>query len=312
MANVLLLKGKTENNHDLAGRLKSLDEKCKKCSPITPLECISRCNIYKLRNELRTLRQMMENPSYERDLFNVLKNETRLQILLIISKGRYSVSNLQQELKKTGHRHSQDNINKEYLLPLMAVGLATEEREEYYATTFGSRLAEQLQGFPEFAKKLPAQSEGHEETLLEFLLMGPKTSEEIELVISPKIASRILKRLRSARLMETPGTRDYVFFFKSKRDANKEILTATEQKIYDVVAYDGISAGKLAKETGLSLRRIYKCLKGLRGRKLVFIRRAPKTYTLTCKGKKLASILVELQKIVEDTWNSSKQASAIL
>jgi predicted transcriptional regulator len=307
MANVLLLTRKTENNHDLSETIKSLNAECKKCTPITPLECISRCHVYKLKNELRTLRQMMDNPNYLRDLFNVLKNGTRLQILQAIANGRYSVSGLQQELKKTGHRHSQDNINKEYLRPILAVGLATEAREEYYATTFGGRLTEQLGYFPEFAEKLPAQSECHEETLLKFLLSGPKTSEEIELVISSKVASRILKRLRSTRLIETPKARDYVFFFRSKRDANKEILTPTEQKIYDGVNYEGISAGKLAKKTALSLRRTYKYLKGLRGRKLVFIRRTPKTYSLTCKGKKLASVLLKLQEIVEDTWNSSKQ-----
>ncbi len=307
MGNVITVTRKTENNRDLSGTIKSLDTACKKCSPITPLECISRCHVYKLKNELRTLRQLMDNPNYMKELFNVLKNGTRLQILQAIVKGRYSVSNLQQELKKTGHRHSQDNINKEYLRPLIAVGLATEAREEYYATTFGSRLAECLRCFPEFAEKLPAQSECHEEALLEFLLLGPKTSEEIELVISTKISSRILKRLRSARLMETPGARDYVFFFRSKRDSNKETLTAAERKIYDAVDREGISAGKLARKTGLSMRRTYKYLKNLRGRKLLFIRRTPKTYSLTCKGIKLAAVLMELEQIVEDTWISSKQ-----
>ncbi len=307
MGNVVLVTRKTENKHDLSGTIKSLDAECKKCSPISPLECISRCPIYKLKNELRTLRQMMANPNFRTELFNALKNGTRLQILQAIANGRYSVSSLQQELKKTGHRHSQDNINKEYLRPLMAVGLATEAREEYYATIFGGRLIERLRCFTEFAEKLPAQSECHEETLLEFLLLGPKTSEEIELVISPKIASRILKRLRKARLMETPKARDYVFFLRSKRDVNKETLTETERKIYDTVTYEGISAGKLANETGLSLRRTYKYLKSLRGRKLVFIRRIPKTYSLTCKGKELASVLMELEQVVEDAWISSEQ-----
>jgi sugar-specific transcriptional regulator TrmB len=69
----------------------------------------------------------------------------------------------------------------------------------------------------------------------------------------------------------------------------------------------GISAGKLANDTGLSVRRTYKCLRGMKGKKLIFIRRTPKVYALTCKGEKLASMLQELQQIVEDTWNSSKQ-----
>ena len=90
----------------------------------------------------------MDNPNYIKELFNVLKNETRLHILQAIVNGRYSVSRLQQELKKTGHSHSQDTINEEYLGPLMAVGLATEARDEYYATTFGGRLTELLEDFP--------------------------------------------------------------------------------------------------------------------------------------------------------------------
>ena len=128
----------------------------------------------------------MDNPNYIKELFNVLKNETRLHILQAIVNGRYSVSQLQQELKKTGHTHSQDTINEEYLQPLMAVGLATEAREEYYATNFGGRLTELLENFPEFAEMLPAHSECYEEILLQSLLSGPKTFEDIEALISPK------------------------------------------------------------------------------------------------------------------------------
>ncbi len=307
MDNVLIQSRKTENNRDLTQMLKTLDAECRNCAPITPLECISRCQVYKLKNELRKLRETMDNPNYIKELFNVLKNETRLHILQAIVNGRYSVSQLQQELKKTGHSHSQDTINEEYLRPLMAVGLATEAREEYYATTFGGRLTELLGVFPEFAEVLPAHSECYEEILLQSLLSGPKTLEEIEAFISPKVASRILKRLRVVGLIETPEERDYIFFFKSRRDPNKESFTVTERRVYDAIADEGISAGKLAKETGLSMRRTYKFLRGLKGKKLIFIRRTPKAYGLTCKGEMLASVLQGLQKIVEDTWCSSEQ-----
>ncbi len=306
MGNVLSPPRKGDN-HDLAGMLRSLNAECRNCAPITPLECISRCRVYKLKNELRKLRETMDKPNYIKELFNVLKNETRLHILQAIVNGRYSVSQLQQELKKTGHSHSQDTISEEYLRPLMAVGLATEARDEYYATTFGGRLTELLGNFPEFVEMLPAHSECYEETLLQSLLSGPKTFEAIEALISPKIASRILKRLRSAGLIETSMERDYIFFFKSKRDPDKENFTLTERRIYDAIHNEGISAGKLAKETGLSIRRTYKYLRGLKGKKLVFIRKTPKAYGLTCKGEKLASVLQELQQIVEETWNSSEQ-----
>jgi len=306
MGNVLIPTRKTENSRDLVGILKTLNSECRNCAPITPLQCINRCQVYKLKNELRKLRETMDNPNYIKELFNVLKNETRLHILQAIANGRYSVSQLQQELKKTGHVHSQDTINEEYLGPLMSVGLATEARDEYYATTFGGRLTELLGVFPEFVEMLPAHSECYEETLLQCLLSGPKTFEEIEVLVPPKIASRILKRLRASGLIETPTERDYIFFFKSKRDPAKETLTSTEKKIYETIIDEGISAGKLAKETGISMRRTYKYLRGLKGKKLVFIRRTPKAYGLTCKGEMLASVLKGLQQIVEETWNSSE------
>ncbi len=307
MGNVLYTTRNSENNQDVSEMLKSLDAECRNCAPTSPLECITRCQVYKLKNELRKLRETMDNPNYLKELFNVLKNQTRLHILNAIVNGRYSVSQLQQELKKTGHSHSQDTINEEYLQPLMAVGLATESRDEYYATTFGGRLTNTLGSFPEFAEMLPAHSECYEENLLRALLSGPKTFEEIETLISSKIASRILKRLRSVGLIESPEDRDYIFFFKSKRDPNKETFVDTERKVYDSILVEGISAGKLAKETGLSMRRTYKYLRGLKGKKLVFIRKTPKAYGLTCKGEMLASVLTELQQIVDETWSFSQQ-----
>ncbi len=292
---------------DLTSMLKTLDAECRNCAPASPLECINRCQVYKLKNELRKLCETMDNPNYIKALFNVLKNETRLHILKAIVNGRYSVSQLQQELKKNGHIHSQDTINEEYLQPLMAVGLASESCDEYYATLFGGRLTEVLGNFPEFADVLPAHSECYEETLLRALLSGPKTFEDIETVISPKIASRILKRLREVGLIETPEERDYIFFFKSKRDPDKETFTTTERKVYDSIPNQGISAGKLSKETGLSMRRTYKHLRGLKGKKLIFVRKTPKAYGLTDKGEMLASVLEGLHGIVKETWSYSQQ-----
>jgi DNA-binding HxlR family transcriptional regulator len=306
MGNVLQTN-RTGENRDLTSMLKTLDAECRNCAPTSPLECITRCQVYKLKNELRKLRETMDNPNYIKELFNVLKNETRLHILKAIVNGRYSVSQLQQELKKNGYSHSQDTINEEYLQPLMAVGLATESRDEYYATTFGGRLTNLLGDFPEFAEVLPAHSECYEETLLRELLSGPKTFDQIETLISSKISSRILKRLRSVGLIETPEERDYIFFFKSKRDPDKETFAETERKVYDALPTEGISAGKLAKETGISMRRTYKYLRGLKGKKLVFIRKTPKAYGLTSKGEILATVLTELQQIVDDTWCSSQQ-----
>ena len=269
---VALSEQTMDKKQDLVEMLRTLDEECRNCAPLNPLEY-----------------------------------ETRLHILNAIAKGRYSVSQLQQQLKKAGFTHSQDTINEEYLRPLMDVGLAAEAREGYYATIFGDRLTELLDGFSEFVSVLPAHSECYEEMLLSALLAGPKTFQEVEELISPKVASRVLKRLKTGDLIVTPEERDYVFFFRSRRDPNKETFTLTERKVYDSLPEDGISAKKLAEKTGLSIRRIYKYLRGLKGKKLVFTRRTPKLYALTAKGEKLASLLQGLQDLIEEVWNSSEQ-----
>ena len=303
---VALSEQTMDKKQDLVEMLRTLDAECRNCAPLNPLECVTRCNVWKLKNELRTLRETMNNPNFMKDLFNVLKNETRLHILSAIVKGRYSVSQLQQELKKAGFTHSQDTINEEYLRPLMDVGLAAEARDGYYATIFGDRLTELLDGFPEFVSVLPAHSECYEEMLLSALLAGPKTFQEVEEIISPKVASRVLKRLKTGDLIVSPEEKDYVFFFRSKRDPNKETFTLTEKKVYDSLPEDGISAKKLAEKTRLSIRRIYKYLRGLKGKKLVFTRKTPKLYALTAKGEKLASLLQGLQDLIEEVWNSSE------
>ena len=303
---VALSEQTMDKKQDLVEMLRALDAECRNCAPLNPLECVTRCNVWKLKNELRTLRETMNNPNFIKDLFNVLKNETRLHILSAIVKGRYSVSQLQQELKKAGFTHSQDTINEEYLRPLMDVGLAAEARDGYYATIFGDRLTELLDDFPEFVSVLPAHSECYEEMLLSALLAGPKTFQEVEEIISPKVASRVLKRLKTGDLIVSPEEKDYVFFFRSKRDPNKETFTLTERKVYDSLPEDGISAKKLAEKTRLSIRRIYKYLRGLKGKKLVFTRKTPKLYALTAKGEKLASLLQGLQDLIEEVWNSSE------
>jgi DNA-binding PadR family transcriptional regulator len=108
-------------------------------------------------------------------------------------------------------------------------------------------------------------------------------------------------------LIKTRAKRDYIFFFRSRRDPNKETFKASERRIYDIIDLDGISAGTLAKKTGFSMRRTYKTLRSLKGKKLIFARRAPKVYGLTPEGKKLASVLPEIRQIVDNVWGSSEK-----
>lgn len=296
---------KSREKSDLIETLKTMGAKCKTCAPFSPLECVTSCHLWKLKNELRQLRQTIEDPDFLRELITVLKNNTRIHILKTITKGRYSIAKLQQQLRKEGYLQNRETINAEDLRPLVRVGLATESQDHYSATIFGSRLTEILGDFAEFIDILPAQSECYEETVLDSLLSGPKSFEDFKAFMSPKNASRILKRLKTVGLVEAPGDREYVFFFRSKRDPNKESLTETEKKIYFGLPEEGIAATKLATRVKISLRGTYKYLRGLKGKKLVFTRRTPRIYILTEKGEKLALLLKTLQDLVGEVRQSS-------
>jgi predicted transcriptional regulator len=309
MSTVLSGIQKTENGSYFLEMLKSLDSKCRSCAPITPIECLTRCRVYRLKNELRVLRKNLDNPDYIKELFNVLKNERRLYILKVLINSRYPSNQLPLELKKVGYRIRPSAVIKEILQPLNFLGLVCESQGEYNLTLFGNRLTKLLDCLPDFAPTLPASSKCYEEIVLQHLLSGSKTFESIESVILLGNVSRTIKRLRSMRLIETSADREYVFFLKTKRDPNKETLTATDRKIYDAINYQGISAGKLSKKTRSSARVTYRCIKHLKGKKLVFQRKTPKVYDLTEKGRKLATAISDLQQIVEDTRGSFQQIS---
>jgi predicted transcriptional regulator len=131
--------------------------------------------------------------------------------------------------------------------------------------------------------------------------------KEMGTLFSQKIVSRILKRLKSANLIRTPEEKEYVFFFRSRRDPRKENFSLTERRVYSSIPDEGISAKRLAKKARLSIRRIYKYLRGLKGKKLVFSRKTLKVFSLTDKGEELGSLLKEIQDIVDETWTCSEQ-----
>lgn len=296
-----------KQKNDLVFILKQLNKQCQNCAPFTPIKCITRCKTWKLKNELRNLSTKMDDPEYVKKLLNVLKNETRVHILQSSVKRRYSLNQLQKELRRAGYSHSRETINQEYLQPLLGVGLIEEIFDQYYATILGNKVTTILNHFPNFANALPAHSECYEEKLLRALLEGSKTFQEIEELLTPTIASRILKRLKKEELIITPEDREYIFFFKTKRDPKKENLSSSEFNVYNSIPSTGFSVKKIATKVKLSVRRVYKYLRGLKGKKLVFTRKTPKKYELTSRGKKLALVLKNVIDLVENTWDSSLQ-----
>jgi predicted transcriptional regulator len=189
------------------------------------------------------------------------------------------------------------------------MGLITELSGKYHTTLYGACINDLLDDFDVFTQKLPPQSECHEESLIQLLLSGPKTHEEIKQFLSPIIVSRTLKRLAAADLVNLPANRSYIFFHKSKRSPTLEKLTDSEIKVYQTIPNEGIAADKLAKLVGLSPRRTYAHIRHLKGKTLVFARKIPLTYSLSDNGQKLANIIQKLLHKEDETWSFTEYLS---
>jgi DNA-binding PadR family transcriptional regulator/DNA-binding HxlR family transcriptional regulator len=301
-----LLQG-AEEKTGLTDTVKNWQETCNNCRPLTPATCVTDCKIWKQKNEFRALCKKMESPNFMTKLLNTLKNKRRIQILEVISKGRYSITRLQQELKKLGYYHSRQTIVKEYVTPLIEVGLVEGDRNQYRTTLFGSRLEELAKISCNIEAILPPHSECYEEAALGKLLNEPKTYKDFEGMIPMKSVARVLNRLQKAELIEKPKENDYVFYFKTKRDFNNAKLSPTERRVYENLPSDGISAQKLAEKTRISSRRTYKYLRKLKGKKLVFARKRQKSYALTAKGLQMALTLTGIHDLaVEASETASK------
>jgi predicted transcriptional regulator len=309
----------TDETTSLTNTINQSEQNCRNCHPLTPLTCITDCKIWEQKNEIRVLYEKMKNPNFMTTLLNTLKNKRRIQILDLISKSKQIASKLQKELKTLGYYHSQQTIIQEYIMPLVDVGLAREDQNLYSATLFGRQTNEIIKNNQDIGDILPAHSECYEEVVLDMTLNKPKTYDGFEGIIPAKSIARILNRLQKVNLMKATEENDYVFFFQTKRDSRKAEFSPTEERIYQNIPEDGISARGLSDKTRISLRRTYKYLRRLKGKKLVFTRKRPKIYALTTEGVQLASMLrkvhdltLEAFKLATQTVNRDEKGGALV
>jgi predicted transcriptional regulator len=289
-----------EEQTSLTAILRKSEESCKNCNPLTPITCLSGCKAWKIKNEFRRLHAHFKDPSYSTNLLNTLKNVRRLQMLQLISKEHQTLSRLQQTLKTHGYYHSQQTILQEYLNPLADAGLIDEVQNQYHATILGNKINEIMSNFEDLASILPSHSKGYEERTLDYLQASPRTYEEFRNVMPAKSVPRVIKRLQTVNLVKTDKENNYIFFFKTKRDPNKESLSSTEERVYGYISDEGIPARRIAEKAELSQRRVYKCLRKLKGKKLVFFRKKPKLYALTENGFNAAATLNLLHRLIEE------------
>lgn len=280
--------------------MERMDAQCRSCRPPTPLDCIGNCHVWRLRNELKQLRGIITQQDYQNTLLNTLKNERRLKILELLSKSAFSISHLQKELKDLSFSHSRETILSEYVEPLMGTGLVSESSGHFKATTFGFEMNHLFAGINGVESVLPPHSECYEEAVVEALLEAPKTYEELKLLVPSESLKRVIARLLETNLITKNGNNNYIYYFKTKRPMGMEKLSSTEKRVYGGIPDEGITGEQLAERTGITLRRTYKYLRKLKGKKLVFKRKHPKTFSLTEEGVKIAVFLLRLCALVKE------------
>jgi hypothetical protein len=280
--------------------MERVDAQCRSCRPPTPLDCIGSCHVWRLRNELKQLRSIITQQDYQNTLLNTLKNERRLKILVLLSKGAFSIQHLQKDLKDLGFSHSQETLLSEYVEPLMATGLVSENLEHFKATTFGFEINQLFAGLNGIQSVLPPHSECYEEKVVEALLEEPKTYEELKLLVPNESLKRVIARLLKTNLVTKNGNNNYVYYFRTKRPMEMEKLSSTEKRVYEGILDEGITGEQLAEKAGITLRRTYKYMRKLKGKKLAFKRERPKTFSLTEEGVKMAVFLGKLCAVVKE------------
>jgi DNA-binding transcriptional ArsR family regulator len=279
----------------LGQTLHVMEERCKSCNVVSPMFCVDQCETWKVKKELREIDRILSEEDHRLKLVNALKNNRRLTILQILWERPFSVDSLQKELAKCGLHHSKKTI-RGYLKPLLKAGLVRESGKRFLLTLYGRKVYDAVMSHG-FEGQLPIHSGGYEERILRSLLDGGKTRSELVEVGPAKSLSRVLKRLLERKLIVNNSPSARVFYFRTKRALSLEQLSPTQRRICDAIPPSGISAGDLAEAVGISLRRVYKYLRSLRGKKLVFRRDVPVRYELTEHGRAVAKFLEEIAGI---------------
>lgn len=272
-----------------------MEDRCRCCNAISPLLCLEECSTWEVKKELNQITNVISKPGHALRLLNAVKNRRRLEILRILRDRPLAISVLQKKLRSRGFRHSRKTV-RQYVKPLLQVGLVRENNKRFDLTIYGRKIND-IAVMHRFSGQLPPRSNGYEEKVVRSLLGGAKTRSELANGVPRKSLSRILKRLREAKLISGNSSSAHVFYFRTKRALSLERLTPTQKRICESIPQAGIPAPELSRLIGINLRRTYKYLRGLRGKKLLFRRNIPTRHELTSSGQAAAEFLEEIAHI---------------
>jgi DNA-binding HxlR family transcriptional regulator len=300
----------TENTTDLVDILSKADAFCRYCTPASPMHCVERCELWITKNEILKINQVFRRDDHMHNLLNAVKNSRRKAIMDALYEFPRGTKGLQEFLKSKGYRHSQRTIASQYVEPLMKTGLVERDGARYHLTLYGKKFHDILCRF-DAEKLLPPHSHCYEELILKKLIEKPQTYKDLVESLAQKSLSRSLKRLIENGLVSNSESLAYVFYFRTKK-VPKKPFSPTEKRVYNNIPDIGIAARQLSLKVGISIRRIYKYLRRLRGRRLIFTRKKPRTYNLTPSGIRLADFLAETTKLVLDASKASDYLASTL
>lgn len=284
----------------LAEIMEKAESYCKDCKSSSPMVCMERCDVWRVKHEIRETRMLVGESHHSRHLLNVLKNQRRLAILGKLCETPLSLKELQRALRRMGFVHSQNTIREAYVKPMLRVGLVKEEAGGLKATFYGRKIHDALHGLGSF-EQLRVHSCCYEETVLKELVK-PRTFNELAAQIPKKSLSRVLMRLREKGLLTKNKKSDYVFYHRAKNKARRK-LSPTERRMFELIPPEGIAVRQLSKTVGINQRRTYKYLRRLKEKNLIVALRANRTYELTETGRQVLNVLVEIENLAASDLN---------
>lgn len=293
--------GKMREAESLADAMKRAESYCKDCKTSSPIVCVERCDVWRVKHEIVEIRRVMSESNHVRQLLNALKNKRRWKTLDWLCERPRSLKELQRDLRQSGFYHGRRTILEAYVKPMIKVGLIREDGFRFKATFYGIKIHNIVCGFGSLSSLLPVHSCCYEEVVLKELAK-PKTFNELATLVPSKSLSRILMRLRARGLLMKSPRIDYVFYHRVKGKPKMK-LTPTEKRVFKAIPQAGISVRQLMRAVGINLRRTYKYLRRLRLKKLVFALKVPKTYELTVQGREIVRILSEMENLAMSSLN---------
>jgi len=294
--------GRIEASSSLSEALKQAENHCRDCKTSSPMVCVERCDIWRVKHEIRSIRQLVADEHHLQTLLNTVKNPRRIKILDALCEQPRSLKELQKYLKHEGFYHSTSTIKGAYVKPLINAGLVREEASRHRVSIYG-RSVHGLLHNSILDMALPTHSCCYEETVIRELAKKPKTFDELATSVPKKSLSRVLLRLRRQDLLSIRLRNEYVFYCRAKGRLRQK-LSPTEKRVFESIPIEGISTRELSKQVKITVRRTYKYLRRLGEKNLVFKVKKPRYYELTDKGNEVAALLYEMNALSASSLNA--------